>query len=362
MTEPNLSLPDIPLVSVIVRSMARPELNDALNSIEAQTYSNIEVILIDVIGNHPAQNSRRSFPIHCHSTGKPLGRGEAANLGLMHSRGEFLIFLDDDDYFAPQHIANLVGTLARNPGVLAAYSGAAVVDETAENIIGYINEPFNRLRLMHKNYIPIHALLFHRSLMAKGCSFDEALIVYEDWDFWIQLSLHTHFIHLPTIGAYYRSQSSSSGAGAGINSDPSLKAAGGQDILNKWHQMQSDLILHVRSLLERGLKAQRVGSDQEARKIYQEILSIQPDNVNALNLLGMIFYEEKRYDVAKDLIQQAARINGQASGVLLNLGLVLQALDMKQEALESYRRVLAIDAKNVQAQKKLLELLTRHGE
>lgn len=362
MSAPNFSSFAVPLVTVIVRSMTRPELIDALNSVEAQTYPNIEVVLIDATGNHPRQNYfQRSLPIHCHSTGKSLGRGEAANLGLMHSRGEFLIFLDDDDYFAPEHIAHLVGTLARNPGVSAAYSGVAVVDETAEHIIGYINEPFHRLQLLRKNYIPIHAVLFHRSLLTKGCSFDEALAVYEDWDFWLQLSMHTQFIHLSTIGAYYRSQSSSSGAGAGVNSDQALKTAGGQKILDKWHRVQSELTLYVRSLLEQGVNTQRVGNRQGAREIYQEILSIQPDNVNALNLLGMIAYEEKRYDVAKDLIEEAVRINDQASGVLLNLGLVLQALDMKQDAIESYRRALVIDAKNIQAQKKLLEL-TLHWE
>ncbi len=348
----------VPLTSVIVRSMARRELSEALDSIDTQTYTNIEVVLIDVLGEHPHLGDRQGrFPVRFYSTGKPLGRSEAANLGLMQARGDFLIFLDDDDYFAPHHIARLVELLMRNPGTHAAYAGVAVVDSTGTRVIGAINEPFHRLQLLQKNYIPIHAVLFNRLLLGKGCRFDVALTVYEDWDFWIQLSIHTNFIHLSTTGAYYRSQASSSGAGAGVNSDEALKAAGGQRILNKWQHVQASLTRTIRTLLEHGLGMQRAMKVSAAQKIYEEILSIQPDNVNALNLLGMIAYQENQYDVAVGLIEKAVRINNQASGLFLNLGLVLQALGRTQDAVESYRRALAIEPDNTGARKKLFELV-----
>lgn len=359
MSQTFLSAIGVPLTSVIVRSMGRPELDIALNSIAQQSYPNIEVILVDVVGqNHPplSEDSAR-FPLHFFSMDKALGRSEAANLGMSHARGEFLIFLDDDDYFAPHHIAKLIETLMQNPDTHAAYAGVAVVDATGTRVIGTINEPFHRLQLLQKNYIPIHAVLFKRLLIEKGCRFDEQMLVYEDWDFWIQLSMHTQFIHLTTIGAYYRSLATSSGAGAGVNTDEALKAAGGQKILNKWQHVQASLADTIRTLLERGLQLQRNQDAATARHVYEEILSIQPDNVNALNLLGMIAYEDGQYEAARSLIEKAARINDQACGILLNLGLVLQALDRKQEAIECYRRVLVLDANHVQAQKKLLELL-----
>lgn len=358
MSNASLSAIGVPLTSVIVRSMGRPELDIALNSIAQQTYPNIEVILVDVKGqNHPLlSEGHLRLPLHFFSVDKALGRSEAANLGMSHARGEFLIFLDDDDYFAPHHIAKLIETLMQNPDTHAAYAGVAVVDATGTRVIGTINEPFHRLQLLQKNYIPIHAVLFKRWLIEKGCRFDEQMMVYEDWDFWIQLSMHTQFIHLTTIGAYYRSLATSSGAGAGVNADEALKAAGGQKILDKWQHVQASLTENVRTLLKQGLQLQRNQDAAGARSVYEKILCIQPDNVNALNLLGMIAYEDGRYEAARSLIEKAVGINNQASGFLLNLGLVLQALNRKQEAIDCYRRVLVLDPNHVPARHKLLEL------
>ena len=41
-------------------------------------------------------------------------------------------------------------------------------------------------------------------MLHKGCRFDEAFDIYEDWDFWIQLSQHTNFQHVDVITAFYR--------------------------------------------------------------------------------------------------------------------------------------------------------------
>ena len=57
---------------------------------------------------------------------------------------------------------------------------------------------------MRDNYIPIHAILFDSALLEHGCRFDEAFDIYEDWDFWLQLSQHTRFRHVDEITAYYR--------------------------------------------------------------------------------------------------------------------------------------------------------------
>jgi hypothetical protein len=57
---------------------------------------------------------------------------------------------------------------------------------------------------MRDNYIPIHAMVFARSLVEKGCRFDEAFNIYEDWDFWLQMSRETIFHHIDKISAYYR--------------------------------------------------------------------------------------------------------------------------------------------------------------
>jgi hypothetical protein len=54
-----------------------------------------------------------------------------------------------------------------------------------------------------ENFIPIHAVLFNRNVLAKGCWFDETLSFCEDWDFWLQIQQHGIFSFIPEIGANY---------------------------------------------------------------------------------------------------------------------------------------------------------------
>ncbi|MEO8114349.1 MAG: PIG-L family deacetylase, partial [Phenylobacterium sp.] len=198
-----LDASDLPLVSVLIRSMHRRELSEALDSVALQTYPNIEVVVIDACGAHPwlAATCGR-FPLRLVGAGEPLAHSRAANLALEAASGQLAIFLDDDDLFLPDHVARLVERLAREPGLRAAYAGVRVDD--ASGMIDVYDTDFPPARLAAWNHLPIHAVLFDRDLFLEGCRFDETLEVYEDWDFWLQLSRRTGFARVPGVSAIYR--------------------------------------------------------------------------------------------------------------------------------------------------------------
>jgi LmbE family N-acetylglucosaminyl deacetylase/2-polyprenyl-3-methyl-5-hydroxy-6-metoxy-1,4-benzoquinol methylase/glycosyltransferase involved in cell wall biosynthesis len=208
---------DYPLVSVIVRSLDRPSLALALDSVALQTYANIEVVLVNAGGaphRDPGEWCGR-FPLRLVEPGKPLDRAAAANCGLDAARGELLIFLDDDDLFLPHHIYRLQQELARHDHAIAAYAGVLCTDIDGREL-HYYAEEFDLLKLNIGNYIPIHALLFRRAALAKGARFDETLPVCEDWDFWLQLQQFGMFKFVAETGAVYRMQVE---AGSGVWSD-----------------------------------------------------------------------------------------------------------------------------------------------
>jgi len=228
----------LPLVSIIIRSMGRQTLTEALDSVALQTWPNIEVVVVDALGEgHPAIGEWCGrFPMRLVGTGHPLGRSQAANLGLDQARGHYINFLDDDDLLDPDHVAGLVAVLETQPAGRVAYAGVrcTYADLDCRNEEHILSEEFNAARLLGGNYIPIHAVLLERALAVEGCRFDEELEVCEDWDFWIQVSSRTAFIHLPTVSATYRcSGTSGVGPGPDLVDDAKVSAAR-EKIFEKW--------------------------------------------------------------------------------------------------------------------------------
>ena len=232
------------LVSVLIRSMNRPLLAQALASIALQNYPHIEVLIISATPNHdPVPSHCGPHPVRFIRTDEVLNRCAAANRGLETAQGRYLIFLDDDDWFLPDHISRLARTLSQGALLYrAAYCGVALVDYDNRPTGDIFDNPFDSVQLKARNITPIHAVLFDRSLVSAGCHFDQSLAQYEDWDFWLQISQHTLMAHLPGASAIYRIHDSS-----GVH-EPSAKSAL-QILHEKWGALLNDAELTV--ILER---------------------------------------------------------------------------------------------------------------
>lgn len=211
------ALPDsLPVISVITRTQNRPEfLREAIRSVAKQTYPNIELIVINDDGLNCEllvyEESVGSIQqVHYKHLDSNVGRSAAANIGLSQSTGEYIIFLDDDDWFESHHVNALYDELKKHKEVIAAYSAIRCINEKGETIKIYAEE-FDSIQLCIVNFIPIHAILFKRSIIDKGCLFDENLSLCEDWDFWIQVKQYGNFSFVPEIGATYRIHNIGSG-------------------------------------------------------------------------------------------------------------------------------------------------------
>lgn len=225
-----------PFVSVIVRSTGRSELAEALASIAAQGYPNLEVVVVDA-GVAPLAGVAElcgRFPVRVCGGEGPLGRSRAANAGLDAARGDWLVFLDEDDLFDGAHVAGLVAA-ARRSGRLAAYAGVRAVGPNATELPPF-DRPYSPAALRAGNFIPIHAVLFSRRLLEAGCRFDETLEAYEDWDFWLQVSRHTDFERVGRITASYRAGGRST---AGLAASDEGRRRGRERIYEKWRLLWS---------------------------------------------------------------------------------------------------------------------------
>ena len=203
-----------PLVSIICRTMGRPEFAEAVASVAVQTYPNIELIVVDAADRGLALEPWCGrFPQRVVGSGGPLARAVACNAGLDAARGEYCLFLDEDDWIDPDHIAKLTHALHVRTDHPAAYTGVAVVDPSGQRVGRTFESDFDPFRLLTMNFMPIHAVLFCRAAAIAGCRFDESLDIFEDWDFWLQLASSGAFLAVSGVSAYYR-QGGESGFGA----------------------------------------------------------------------------------------------------------------------------------------------------
>jgi hypothetical protein len=225
-------------VSIVVRTMGRPSLALALDCAAAQSARPLEIVLVDAAAQGLALADHRGVPIRLVNQGA-LDRPRAANAGLEAARGDWILFLDEDDEIEREHVAQLLDA-ARAASALVAYSQTRLVDAQGkgERVFG---GPFNRLALFRSNYLSIHAVLFSRALVEQGCRFDETLAMFEDWDFWLQLAMRTPFAFTGRATAIYRASSGESGAGSGANLDREAVLAQRERLVLKWRSAQAAL-------------------------------------------------------------------------------------------------------------------------
>lgn len=234
------------VVSIIVRTFDRPALlREAILSAKNQTYSLIEIIVVDdgdisseVIVNECLSDS----PIEWRYVRNSINRGRAgaANLGLAEAQGEFILFLDDDDLILEGHIQKLVDALKDKKECVLAYTDTVCVDASENRLGGFFGKVEKGL-IIGSNFMPIHSVLFRRSVCHQGAAFDLELEFFEDWDFWIQLSKMGEFTYVPGETAVYR-QLGHCQTRSGVN-QKELMTGSLLHVLKKWGPSWSDVEL-----------------------------------------------------------------------------------------------------------------------
>ena len=106
----------------------------------------------------------------------------------------------------------------------------------------------------------------------------------------------------------------------------------------------------------------QAGRLQHAENIYREVLTVDPDCVDAWNLLGVMATHTGRFDHAVTLIGQALRLRPEHAEFHYNLGFALQGHGSLDAAEAAYRRTLEMDPNHVRAFNNLGNLLHQQGK
>jgi hypothetical protein len=261
-----------PLVSVIVRSMGRPLLPDAVESILRQDYAPIEIVIVDATGGRhpPLPTDWVARGARLVALGRPLPRPQAANAGLDAATGTMLGLLDDDDTFDVNHVSTLMRLYNPMKTLQVVYAGARVIDD-AGNVDRLMHHPYNPIMLMVNMYIQTGAALFSRGFLALGCRFDESLDLAEDWDFWIQLSQYAPFVRADAVTVNYRAALGTSGMGVGSNADAPGAKPMVERVFEKWRARREAMWSPVQAMLAEARRALATGDRVRAQALSDQI-------------------------------------------------------------------------------------------
>lgn len=132
-------------ISVIVPCHNRSEmLFECLNSIAQQTYQEIELILVDDASTEDIESVLKKihFPFRLPQvyirSEKNIGPGAARELGRLKATGDFICYLDSDDYWHPQKIEKQLQVFKTNPELGMCYCASMNVDQkTGEESIRF---------------------------------------------------------------------------------------------------------------------------------------------------------------------------------------------------------------------------------
>ena len=170
-----------PLVSIIIPAFNHKEaLETCLKSIEAQTYSNLEIIVVDdgsTDGTEVAFASQSSTHPYRFVRQENRGAPAARNAGAQMANGTFLIFVDADVTLQKDAIERMVMALEEHPDASFVYSSFRFGGKRFR--VG----PFDPSALRRGPLIHTTSLI--RKDFFPG--FDESLKKFQDWDLWLTI-------------------------------------------------------------------------------------------------------------------------------------------------------------------------------
>lgn len=182
-----------PLVSVIIPTFNRAALvREALDSVVAQNYPRLEVIVVDDGSEDHTAEVVRSFGSQVRFMSQThAGVSAARNRGVAASSGELVAFLDSDDLWLPRKVTAQVTLLQEHPAIQVCYTDEIWIRRGVRVNARHIHQKHTGwmfLQSLPRCIISPSSIMLRRTLWDRLGGFDEQLPACEDYDLWLRLT------------------------------------------------------------------------------------------------------------------------------------------------------------------------------
>jgi glycosyltransferase involved in cell wall biosynthesis len=266
-----------PLFSVVIPTFNHANyLGRALQSVLDQTYTNWEVIVID---NHSTDNTdevmfsfadTRIIYLKIHNNGVIAA---SRNVGIRVAKGEWIAFLDSDDWWHIEKLQKCLGYFKNDPSIDIIYHDCFIcrVDLPDKKLkCGKAKYPIFRSLLEKKFGIANSGAMVKKQRLNEvgGVSEDRDLIAVEDFDLWLSLAKITNnFKYVDEYLGYHSSYPLS------ISNLDETQIVNVQTVYEKHVKSYSDQVKEQRKIMgfcyfQKAFRYQNIGQLSKAKKLY----------------------------------------------------------------------------------------------
>ena len=197
-------------------------IGDAVRSVLGQTHRDLRMVVVDDGSSDGTAEAVAAFtdPRLSLIRQENAGVSAARNRGIAEADGDALLFLDADDWLAPNALALLAHALAAAPNAVAAVGAYDRVDLWKRRRPRATRRDLLARLLVRNQFANGGHLLIRRGAIRQAGGFRPDLVYGEDWEYWVRLALHGDFALVPDASPLLFIRSRADGAYRERAADP----------------------------------------------------------------------------------------------------------------------------------------------
>ncbi len=189
----------LPKVSIVIPVYNHARyLPDSINSVLNQTYSNIELIVLDDGSTDGTSDILRQLEGKFYwESHQNMGQALTLNKGWRMSKGSILSYLSADDVLYPKAVERCVKFLTENHRAALCYPDFDLINPESD-LIRSVSAPEYSYDEMVIDFkcAPGVGAFFRRSCHEKAGDWNSDFRQHPDYEYWLRLGMHGHFVHL----------------------------------------------------------------------------------------------------------------------------------------------------------------------